>query len=270
MKNSKTSTILAVFLAAAGLLVPGPVCGQPMDLDTPASSPLWWTLSDEISPAELRTAFRTPEAHLGRYLAAVDAGVAQRLSKAQAGALKFYYNAELNPELTPMWLALAAFSTWHLVSESDERAKKALTDFGFDPAPTAAILQVRTLQHERSQEIVQAVAAKSIEFSAIQRQAIEARGGDRRAYDAVVRAGRSGDIEVLLGSTDRSREELRELWGAWKRSPVTETAGELLPELRSRLSPEDWERFRAFLLEAVVPRMSSEVRDFGYVDEVQR
>lgn len=269
MRTFKPTVILAALLAAVGLLAPGSSSGQPLDLDTPASSPLWWTLSDEISPAELRSALRSPEAHRERYLAAVDAGIAQPLAEDQVQALSFYYNRRLTPELTPMWFAFDVFGTAHLQGRGEEHVTGALAEFGFAPSAIATILELGRSQAERSQELSVALGKKSIQFVQIQRRAIEARGGDRRSYALVKRAAERGELGLLLGSTDVSLETLSELRAAWLRHPITEIAEDLLPELRSRLSAEDWEGFRRFLLEHVVPAMGSESRDFDYAKGVE-
>ncbi|HSL83796.1 MAG TPA: hypothetical protein VLF66_13555, partial [Thermoanaerobaculia bacterium] len=151
----------------------------------------------------------------------------------------------------------------------EDHVNEALTDFGFHSAARAVILEFGRSQHERSQEIVEAVREKSLRFVEIQRRAIEARGGDRRAYAAVKRAARRGELGLLLSSADVSLETLTELRAAWLRGPITETAAELLPELRSRLGPEDWERFRRFLLEHVVPQMGNESKDFDYARGIE-
>ncbi|HSL83314.1 MAG TPA: hypothetical protein VLF66_11105, partial [Thermoanaerobaculia bacterium] len=113
MKICGKAILSTALLLAVGLAIPGPSSGQPMDLDTPPGSPLWWTLTDEISPMELRTALRDPEAHLARYLAAIEAGVADVLPEDQVQTLSFYYNRDLTPELTPMWVAFSAFASGH-------------------------------------------------------------------------------------------------------------------------------------------------------------
>lgn len=228
-------------------------------------SPAWWTLTDEISPAELRKEFRDPDAHLARYREAVEAGApTQPLSDEDLTVLSFYYNRRVTPELTPMWLAFDAFAGGHHELIGAAHATDNLTAFGFGPTAIDTILLFGTRQSRETQEIVEEVGPRSIRFVEIQRRAIKARGGDRKAYASVTRAARAGDLDLLLPHAGVARAELAELRAAWKRSPAIETAEKLLPELRQQLAEEDWERFRRFLLERVVPRMGNEIKDFDH------
>lgn len=251
------------FALLLGVLGWVPAGAQPMDLDTPARSPLWWTLTDEISPAELRKEFRDPDAHLARYLEAVEAGVpTQPLNDEALTYLSFYYNRSMTPELTPMWLAFDAFAGGHVELIGEAHATDNLAAFGFGPTAIDTILLFGTRLTRETQEIVEEVGPRSVRFSEIQQRAIEARGGDRKAYASVTRATEAQELDLLLPHAGVPRDELADLRAAWRRHPVTETAEKLLPELRQQLTEEDWERFRRFLLEHVVPGMGNESKDF--------
>ena len=255
--------LATAFAFLLGVLGWAPADAQPLDLDIPVESPMWWTLTDEISPAELRKEFRDPDAHLARYREAVEVGApTQPLTDEALTYLSFYYNRRVTPELTPMWLAFDAFAGGHLELIGDAHATDHLTAFGFGPTAIDTILLFATRLTRETQEIVEEVGPRSIRFVEIQRRAIRTRGGDRKAYAAVTRAARAGDLDLLLPHAGVPRAELAELRAAWKRSPLTETAEKLLPELRQRLTEEDWERLRRFLLEHVVARMGNESKDF--------
>jgi len=168
--------LLVVVAFVCTLAAPRPAAAQPFDLDTPADSPLWWTVTDAPSPAELRAALRDPEAHLERY-----------------------------PE---------------------------------------------------------ALAGGSNEYVEIQREAVEARGGGRRAYAEVVGAARRGDFEVLRSVTSLSDDRLAELRTDWLRNPITEVAEPRLLELKAALDDWSWNLLRRYLLEVVVAGMGRESKDF--------
>lgn len=236
---------------------------QPMDLDTSVDSPLWWTLTDEISPAELRSAFRDPEAHLRRYQEALAAGVAsQELNDEALSYLSFYYNRRLTPELTPLWLAFDAFAGGHLELLGAAHATDTLTAFGFGRTAIDTILLYATRLLRETEGIVEEVGSRSMKFVKIQRRAIEDLGGDRRANALVRRAAKQGDLDLLLPSADVSRSQLADLRAAWLRHPLTETAEKLLPELRQQLSEDNWQQLRRFLLEHVVSGMGNQSIDF--------
>jgi len=262
-RSTSRRQLAAALVAVAPLLLAPPCRSQPMDLDTPADSPLWWTLSDEISPAQLRSAFRDPESHLERYQEALEAGaVSQALNEKALSYLSFYYNRRLTPELTPLWLAFYVFAGGHLEFQGAAHATDTLTELGFGPTAIDTVLLFARRQFDETQAIVEEVGAKSMKFGEIQRRAIKARGGDRRAYATVVRASKHGDIDLLLPDSGVSRSELAELRAAWLRHPATETAEKLLPKLRQQLTEDDWQRLRRFLLEHVVAEMGPESSDF--------
>lgn len=257
--------LATAFALLLGVLGRAPADAQPMDLDIPVDSPAWWTLTDKISPAELRKQFRDPEAHLARYREAVEAGApTQPLDEEALTYLSFYYHRAVTPELTPIWLAFDAFAGGHLELLGEAHATDNLTAFGFGPTAIDTILLFASRLTRETQEIAEEVGPRSIRFVEIQRRAIKARGGDRKAYAAVTRAARAGDLDLLLPHAGVPRAELAELRAAWRRSPLTETSERLLPELRQQLTQEDWERLRRFLLEHVVPRMGNESKDFDY------
>lgn len=264
LRQTFFSRRLGVGLALAfALAAPSAAGAQPMELDTPADSPLWWTLTDEVSPVELRAAFRDTEAHMRRYEEALEAGVVSNpLSDKALSDLSFYCNLRLTPELTPMWLAFSAFGGGHIANRGIAHAEDTLAEYGFGPAAIETILLYASRQERETLAIVEEVGAKSMRFTEIQRDAIHTRGGDRRAKALVRRAAEQGDLDVFLPSTEVPLSELAELRAAWLRHPVTETAEHLLPELRQRLTDEDWQRFRHFLLEHVVASMGDQLVDF--------
>ncbi len=269
MKTSKISSLAAILAVVIALAGSRPSSAQPMDLDTPVDSPLWWTLTDEITPGQLRATYRDPMAQVDRYQAAMKAGLAaQNFNEEQLKSVKFYYNTRLDPELTPMWLAFEAFAGAHLHFRGAAHATDALTNFGFGRTAVTTILLFGTREFDESQAIVQEVGPASLEFQEMERKAIRGRGGDRVAVKTIERAAKEGDLDMLQQSTGVSRDHLAELRAAWMRNPVTETAAKLLPELREQLNGDDWQRLRRFLLEHVVADMGNELLDIDPGQEV--
>lgn len=198
-----------------------------------------------------------------RYQEALKAGViSEPLSDEALSDLSFYYNRRMNPELTPMWLAFAAFAGGHLDLLGAAHVEDVLTGYGFGPTAIDTILLFASRQTRETQELVEELGAKSMRFVEIQRRAVEARGGDRRANALVDRASRQGDLDALQPHANVDPSELAELRAAWMRLPTSETAEKLLPELRQQLTEHDWQRFRRFLLEHVVESMGDQSVDF--------
>jgi len=255
--------LLVIVVLACTLAAPGPAAAQPFDLDTPADSPLWWTVTDALSPAELRAALRDPEAHLARYREALAAGVVSApLTREQEETLSFYYNRRLTPELTPMWLAFQALAIGRLLPQGEDQVRSSLVEFGLSEEAADVIIESATRQQAESQALGLALAAGSNEYVEIQREAIEARGGGRRAYAEVVSAARRGDFGALRPVTSLSNERLAELRTDWLRNPITEVAEPRLLELKATLDDWSWIEFRRYLLEVVVAGMGQESKDF--------
>ena len=112
--------ILGVALFAAQLAAPGPVTAQAHRIDNPVGSLLWWTLSEHITPKELKLLYSDRALSLERYQQALDAGLEQPLTEDQLNRLTFYINHELTPELAPMWWAFDIFSRHRVVRKQQE------------------------------------------------------------------------------------------------------------------------------------------------------
>src|SRR5688572_10130718 len=90
----------------AGLLLavpaPGSVPAQVLaDEFRDSDAAVWWPLVPTIDADDLRRSLSSPEESKKRYTAAVEAGLARRLSERQLRSLVYYVNGELTPELTP-------------------------------------------------------------------------------------------------------------------------------------------------------------------------
>lgn len=265
-----------VFCLISLLVLPSVVAGQPLDLDTPEDSPLWWTLTDEITPQELRAIYRDDSAHLVRYQAAVEAGLAVPLNERQKKALKFHYHPTQNPELAPMWSAFSAFATAHLEDDGPAITGERLVPYGISPGGIDAILSVGEEQFQEHLAMVEELEAESQEYLRLYRRLDDLARAPAEVKQAhSVPAARHLTPESLLEAVDRDDVALlaaasgetpakvaRLLWVA-KSNPPAATAGENLVTLRARLTAEDWNAFRRFLLEQVVSRMGP-FTDFVY------
>ena len=267
MTSFKTPLLLAVLALTCALIAPTRAWSQPIDLDTPADSPLWWTLTDEISPAELRAALRSDRAHLERYLAAVDAGLASPLTEEQADALSFYYNRRLNPELTPMWFAFDVLASGRLQLRGEEAIRQSLAEYGFTKPAIGTIIDAANAQFRDSQQLAKQLAPDTQEFMKIWRLAVERRGGEKKAGAEVDRAVKAGKLDILAQATGTPNERLAKLRRAWKRDPLGEATAPILVNLKDTLDDASWDRLRTYLLEVVVPGLSQDLKDFDYSQE---
>lgn len=137
-----------VGLILALILLPTVSRAQPHKLDTPTDSPLWWTLTDEITPQKLKALYADRTSSLARYDDAVEAGLEEPLparGKRSRACLTFYRNAELTPQLEPMWIAFRAFYNAHLDQELSgneyvDAVPHRLQEFGISPSGVDVIL----------------------------------------------------------------------------------------------------------------------------------
>lgn len=248
-----------------GLAVGGPAGSQPLDLDTPADSPLWWTLTDEISPAELREIYLDESGHLKRYREAVIAGLEEPLPPSEAPFLAFYYHPKMTPELDPMWLAWSFFGH-ALIRQGDVEVREGLSAYEISPSGIETILVMGHEQYREERALFDAVRKDAEEFHRIQREYVirgtveESRVANRELKDALER----GDFTLLRQVSGKAPEELARMQEAFDTSPASETAAENLPELREQLSEHDWNVLRRYLLEEVMSQSGS-FKDMNYL-----
>lgn len=234
---------------------------------TPAeagASPLWWTLTDELSPTELRALHENVELHRERYAEASDAGYRHILGEPSSVVqVKFFYDGSLHPELVPMWMAFNAFSyRFHEEGRPNyhEEAPAALADYGIEGEAQEKVLAVALRFLDESQELVSQLRGEQLAFGEILREAQERL--DRDVYREAVA---SRDASLLARVTARDPARVERLMRVWERNPITERAVVSLRMLKAELEPADWARLRRFLLLEIAPVIS--VLDFDDEDQ---
>ena len=229
---------------------------QPLDLNTPADSPLWWTLSPDLSPKELRREYRGLGATLRRYQEAVAAGLEPPLSEEEAAHLAFYSNSRLNPELTAMWEALNLFEA-RVHSNHNEVALKEFKESGISAEGQALILAAMDRMGTEIEAIGSTLGQKQVEFQLLMNEA-EEKGYPAAALDW---AQENRDTDFLASVFSRPKGEVDDLLEAMHTSSSTLSVGPMLVELKGKLPPEDWELLRAHLL-AMIYRHVGSFKDF--------
>lgn len=214
-------------------------------------SPLWWALTEELSPAELRAAWEDPVVCRARLAEAVRAGV-WALPDQETVEVRCFGSGELTPELIPFWQAFHSFAM-PLASDSGPRlragAVEALARHGLTGAAADRILEfARQLETEAEQRFL-GYRDQRAAFVEILRQAQTRL--PRELYRKVVRAR---DAEALARTVGRDPEEVARWMRAWERNPLAEQALLTLPRLKTELTTADWQRLRDFLLVEVAPR----------------
>lgn len=226
-----------------------PLLGQQQTTpSSPVDSVYWWTLTDEITPQELRAIHEDIELHKERYLEAVKAGT--RRPKKHMELVNFFIDGSTHPELYQMWSAFEAFAITFGFEETDPRA--SLAEFGFEGEVLEKIVNISS-EFCRDREILQMKVEELfidvIEFARLSKASL----GERNTSIAV----KAKDVTMLANATGYSGERVEELLELWEQTPATDFAAQTLPLLKEVLGPTDWNRFRLYLVEVQAPMMSS-------------
>lgn len=263
-------SLLAVLVVTGSML---PVVGhaQPMPLDTPVDSPQWWTLTDDVTPAELRRLYNDRSLSLERYDAAVEAGLERPLperGEESRECLTFYFHPELTPELEPMWLAFDTFFVFytpgeHAWEENVEAAPRDLQQkFGVSPSGVTTILSAAAITAVEFDSLMADLGPKQdamtlllMELSADPVRAAAA-PPEGQLFEAMLQK----DYATVAAAVGRSESEIRALVDAhadWN-APYALVA-EQLPGLKAALNDSDWQGLRRYLLETVVARKGASI-----------
>lgn len=253
---------VAASLSVALLLLPAVVGAQLHKLDRPVDSPLWWTLTDELTPAELKRLHSDRSLSLERYDAAVEAGFQRPLPEQgpyRRECLLFYFNRELTPELEPMWQAFESFFLFytpgeHAREENVQAAPRDLRRFGVSPSGVDTILNAAAATHAEFDSLMADFGPKMREMTILLREVYD---DPRRAaavppegevYAAVQRKD-YGTVASVLGRPEIEIRALVDSHADWD-VPYALIAG-ALPGLKEELTEGDWQGFRRYLLEVL-------------------
>ena len=265
--------ISAVVLAVA-VSYASPVLSQEWSQRMPPDPPWqvsgdvrWWTLSDEITPEQLRSIHGDVELHRQRFLEAVMAGRRRLPGEGRMELLRTFIDGKSHPELFPIWLVFDSFSgDIRLAKHYDPT--ESLIEFGLQGKTLETIIRFATGYWNERQVRVRDNLQRlevALEFARL----VDERMGPR-AFEAAVRAGDTG---ALAEASGYSVELVEEFFATWRRRPAEEFAIQMLPRLKAILGPISWERFRAYLLEVKAPflvSITAEVDDETWVRQSRR
>lgn len=210
-----------------------------------ADSPLWWTLSDALSPETLADRLTDPTENQTRFaVAQLEHGPIEEVS-----TVTTYLDGAQNPELVPTWLAWSALAHRFADFEgAEERERLGLLSHGVSPAAIevaiASAHRVNTQESALRGEIQPAFDA----LVELLREA-EASIGSTGAQTAA----ESGDAATLADATGRRLSRVQEILTDGTRSSVAEASVEELTFLADALGAEDWRLLRGYLRSEVAP-----------------
>lgn len=229
---------------------------------TTVESPLWWPLTDELSPQELKNRYEDPTQHIVRFHQAVELGYTAPKPEEQLVFLTSYFNGRATPELIPMWIAFDAFSSKFYFDRdlALQEVPFELYEYGLEPEPAHTIIRLAIEHLDASQALAKAITPAVLEFVNVMDEASSML--EKSAFDKAVDMR---DSRALARATARDSQEVHRLMQTWSIEPSKFYAMKNLPKLEAELSSEDWERFRLFLLEEQATQMST--IDFEYPGE---
>jgi Na+-transporting methylmalonyl-CoA/oxaloacetate decarboxylase gamma subunit len=252
--------LLVVLLLATAIPVHGQLVGRPIG-DDPA---YWWTLTDEITPTELREELQSREKSRERLKAAIEAGLHEAVPEEKMADLNYYIDGRLTPALQPMW---EAFHLWgdrfDYYPNWQTTSHKQLVDAGLSDAGVEVVMEISGRYWHTETEIREQVTPGTMEFATRVLQPAEAALG-RRGLRAQL-MNRDG-LKRVAGLTGKTEQEIEALHEAWLRDPMAEASLRSLKELKRRLLPDDWAAFRSNLLRVTAPEIQHE----GYGEEAFR
>ncbi len=224
--------------------------GEVYKLQEPPNSPYWWTLTDDLSPQDLRRIHRDRRGHIERFQAATAAGLEQPLGIEALEGLSVYYNALQSPELTPMWEALDVFAGDHLEIDGAEFVTEAMTRHGISATGRELIVEMSKLYILERDGSIGEVRDDTQAFVELQKK-VSASHGKGRLKSALANA----DHQFFAREGGIPESRARQLFEAWKTDPISNTAVGTLTALRDQLTTEDWQGLRRYLLQDIVSQM---------------
>ena len=257
----RKATVVGMIVGA----VASAASGQWMFKTPPASSPYWWTLTDELKPRELRRLLIDKTAHRERYLQAVATGEASPLTTEELSDLSYFVNGQFTPELVRLAEAFDSFMRDFKDQENwFEQTQSRLRKYELSPSGQASILALVEAYNTKRDEMVPEVGELAKRFVEI--MATTERASSRKELKGILKRKSLREMSRISGIP---LEEVQQCALAWERDVVEELCYEALGLLSTDLSQADWDAFRRYLLNEVAPGMVIIGRDDDLVEGSQ-
>lgn len=235
------------------MLASVPAGAQLTRMPPPAESGYWWTLTDEVSPSELRRQLQDRDLIRARFRAASEQGqLHEAVTEQQIQEVSSFIDGALHPELVPMHLAFGAFSgRFEYRPDWSEQGPALLSQYGITPDAVQQLVNAASEYEAASDDIAAEITPSVMELMALLRPWVDEIGNETLVTMLV-----EEDFSGLARLTGRDVASIARLKRAWERDPSVEAALPILAELRKELSTDDWNAFRHFLLVEVAPLIS--------------
>jgi len=253
MRIARHPSLIILALAA---IHASPVLGQKQPEpssppESPEDSARWWTLTDEITPQELRAIHEDIDLHKERYLEEVKAGRQAPFPKKQMESLSFFIDGNSHPELFQMWVVFSSFAAGFVYDAVDPRV--SLAEFGFEGEVLDTIVGMTTEYWDKRENLQKGLREEMKAVAELSRLGKEILG--EKNFKVAIKAK---DANMLAHATGYSVEKVEKLLKlGWEATPTQDLTVQTLPLIKEALGPADWERFRLYLLEVRASDMSA-------------
>lgn len=230
-----------------------PSLTKPMWWDAPhipSDHPYWWTLTDELSPQELREKLAERHAAVRREALAE----LEELKKTRGASVygeeveRWFLVGSEDAKLFPMWKAFDSFAGGMVVhDEKDEREAK-LREFGLNAFAARQVVDVAEQANEESEELHRQKVREAQRLRELQQDV-----ASRLPAERVRQMNRDEDVDFLAAAAGVPVEELRTLTRRIHSDTGATTAVPALVSLRAAIGEEQWQLFRRYLLEKAAP-----------------
>ena len=218
--------------------------------DIPLDHPYWWTLTDEVTPAELQRRIR--DRLLELQLEAAEK--LKRAAKAQSTdeplrETEWIVTGSETPELFPVWSVLHSFGSGVTSDARAEEREKALIEFGVHPSAAAEIVGIAAEAARKQEEMWSENWKQTRRLLALLDEVEQTHGREERD-----RIFKEDDLDSLSTLTRTPLEQVEEMLRIGNRNTEAAATIPLMVSLRRTIGEEQWQLLRRYLLLHQAPR----------------
>jgi hypothetical protein len=212
--------------------------------DIPSDHPYWWTLTDDVTPAELQRRIR--ERLLKLQLEAAEK--LKRAAKAQSTdeaptETAWIVTGKETPELFAVWSVLHSFGSGITSDARAAEKEKALIEFGVHPSAAAEIVGVAAETARKQTELWLETSKQQRRLFALLDEVERTHGRAERD-----RIFKEDDIDTLASLTGTPLEDVKEMLRIGNRDSEAAATIPLMVSLRRTIGEEQWQLLRRYLL----------------------
>lgn len=217
----------------------------------PTNHPYWWTLTDELTPQELRDALaerhaairKEAQAQLDQLKAAGDDS-----STEEHEVELWFLSGNEHAKHFPMWHAFDSFAMSMMGHDEKDRREADLREFGLSEFAARQVVDQAEQADQESEELHRQKVREAQPLRKLKQEVAA-----RLPAEQLRQMKANDDVEFLASAAGVPVEELRTLLRRSQRHTGATTTVPALVSLRAAIGEEQWQLFRRYLLEKVAP-----------------